>query len=176
MLPPEIDTARLHLRPLERRDAGPMFAIMSHLETMQFWDWPAFTDRETVEDIVAGQIADMEADRSAYWTVCRAADGLAIGCCDLSEIDPHHGRAEVGFLFGRNSWGQGFAFEAMTAVIDYGFHALDLERLWARFHAGNAQSQKLLEKLGFSYEGRLAGHVRREGRRIDCILYGRLRN
>jgi [ribosomal protein S5]-alanine N-acetyltransferase len=174
MLAPEFDTVRLHLRPLAQRDAGAMFAIMSDPQAMQFWDWPAFTDRDTVEEIVAGQIADMEAGKSLYWAV--DAGGVLAGCCDLSEIDNHHGRAEVGFLFGRANWGAGFATEAMTPIMDYAFGPMDLERLWARFHAGNERSRVLLERLGFVREGCLKGHVMRDGKRIDCVLYGRLRS
>jgi [ribosomal protein S5]-alanine N-acetyltransferase len=167
-------TSRLTLRPLAADDAPALFAIMRDPETMRFWDWPAFTDAETVEEIVAAQIADMEAGNALYWAVCR--DGPAIGCCDLSEIDGHHARAEVGFLFGRGSWGQGFAVEAMGAIVDYAFGELGLERLWARFHAGNEKSRALLERLGFTYEGTLRGHILREGARRDCILYGRIRS
>jgi ribosomal-protein-alanine N-acetyltransferase len=151
-----------------------MFAIMSDPETMRFWDWPAFADAETVEEIVAAQIADMETGNSLYWAVCRDAHGTAIGCCDLSEIDQHHARAEVGFLFGRASWGQGFAVEAMTAIVDYASGELGLKRLWARFHAGNEKSRILLGRLGFTYEGTLRGYVLREGTRRDCVLYGRV--
>ena len=101
--------------------------------------------------------------------------GPAIGECDLSDIDLHHKRAEVGFLFRREAWGQGYAHEAMARVIRYGFDDMELERLSARFHAGNAASRRLLEKLGFAYEGTLRGHVVREGARRDCELYGRMR-
>ena len=55
----------------------------------------------------------------------------------------------------------------------YGFEELGLERLWARFHAGNEGSRRLLETLGFAHEGTLRGHVLRDGERRDCLLYGR---
>jgi [ribosomal protein S5]-alanine N-acetyltransferase len=151
-----------------------MFEIMGDPETMRFWDWPPFSERDTVDEIVAAQIADMENGNSLYWAVCREAGGPAIGCCDLSEIDHHHARAEVGFLFGRRHWGQGYAAEAMAAIMEYAFDGLGLQRLWARFHAGNEKSRALLERLGFVYEGTLRGHVLREGVRRDCVLYGRL--
>jgi RimJ/RimL family protein N-acetyltransferase len=54
--------------------------------------------------------------------------------------------------------------------------ALGLERLWARFHAGNEASRRLLERLGFAYEGTLRSHIVRDGERRDCLIYGRLRN
>jgi len=169
-----IRTSRLWLRPLAARDAPALFAIMSDAETMRFWDWPAFTDPETVDEVVRAQIADTEAGSALYWAVALEANGPAIGCCDLSEIDRHHGRAEVGFLFSRATWGHGYALEAMTAIVDCAFCDLDLVRLWARFHAGNERSRALLERLGFAYEGTLRGHVWRDGVRRDCILYGRL--
>ena len=49
--------------------------------------------------------------------VALSPDGPAIGECDLSEIDRHHARAEVGFLFARRYWGQGYAREAMEAAV-----------------------------------------------------------
>jgi ribosomal-protein-alanine N-acetyltransferase len=64
----------------------------------------------------------------------------------------------------------------MEAVIAYAFGPLGLARLWARFHAGNQASQRLLEKLGFVYEGTLRGHILRDGERRDCVLYGKLKS
>jgi RimJ/RimL family protein N-acetyltransferase len=52
---------------------------------------------------------------------------------------------------------------------------MGLARLWARFHAGNEASRRLLERLGFTYEGTLRRHILRDGERRDCILYGRLK-
>jgi [ribosomal protein S5]-alanine N-acetyltransferase len=170
-----LQTNRLLLRPLAPGDAEALFAIMSDGEAMRFWDWPAFTHFETVAEIVAGQIADMADGRSAYWAVTLVPGGEAIGACDLSEIDLRQRRAEVGFLFNRAWWGNGYAAEAMGAVCDYAIESLGLERLWARLHAGNEASRRLLERLGFAYEGTLAGHIVREGARRDCLIYGRLR-
>ena len=172
---PTLDTARLHLRPLAPRDAEALFAILSDPEAMRFWDWPAFRELQTVREIVAGQMASMESGQACYWAACLKGSQAAIGTCDLSELDRHHGRAEVGFAFHRSYWGNGYALEAMTAVRDYALGPMALERLGARLHAGNHASRRLLERLGFSYEGRLAGHVVRDGARRDCLLYGLLR-
>jgi RimJ/RimL family protein N-acetyltransferase len=175
MLAPILRTQRLVLRALAPADAEALYAIMSDDETMRFWDWPAFQDYSTVADIVAGQIADMAGGHSAYWAVTPQPGGAAFGACDLSEIDLRQRRAELGFLFNRAWWGNGYALEAMTAVMDHAFGDLGLERLWARLHAGNDGSRRLLERLGFAYEGTLAGHVIRDGSRRDCLIYGRLK-
>ena len=172
---PALDTARLHLRPLAARDAEALFAILSDAEAMRFWDWPPFREVQTVREIVAGQLESMESGAARYWAACLKGTGLAIGTCDLTDIDRHHGRAEVGFAFHRSYWGNGYALEAMMAVRNHAFGAMGLDRLSARLHAGNDASRRLLERLGFSYEGRLLGHVVRDGARRDCLLYGQLR-
>ncbi|HSM96383.1 MAG TPA: GNAT family N-acetyltransferase [Rhizomicrobium sp.] len=168
-------TPRLTLRPLGLRDVDAVFAMMSDDETMRFWDWPAFKDRDTVADVVEAQIEDAASGQSMYWAVALTPEGAAIGSCDLSDIDRHHRRAEIGFLFNRGYWGNGYAREAMEAVVAFAFEDLELERLWARFHSGNLASQRLLERLGFSREGTLRRHVIRDGVRRDCEIYGRMR-
>jgi ribosomal-protein-alanine N-acetyltransferase len=160
---------------LEQADSSAVFAMMSDSEAMRFWDWPAFAERETVDEIVAGQLADVRAGDALYWAVCLGSGGPVIGICDLSAFDVHHRRAEIGFLFARAYWGQGYAREAMETIMAHAFGPLGLERLWARFHTGNMASQNLLQKLGFAYEGTLKGHVLRDCERRDCEVWGRLR-
>jgi RimJ/RimL family protein N-acetyltransferase len=81
----------------------------------------------------------------------------------------------VGFLFSRAYWGNGYAREAMQAIVDFATEDLRIARLWARFHTGNAASQRLLERLGFSREGTLRGHILRDSARRDCEIYARMR-
>lgn len=169
-----IETERLHLRPLIQSDSTSVFRIMSDPEAMRFWDWPPLNDQHAVYDIVAGQIDAMNTGNAIYWAVCLG--DTMIGSCDLSEIDRHHKRAEVGFLFSHASWGQGYAQEAMRAIADYAFTQLGIERLWARIHSKNESARRLLTRLGFSYEGNLRGHVWRDGIRRDCQIYGLLRS
>lgn len=168
-----IETERLHLRPLIAADAPAIFRIRSDSETMRFWDWPPAKDPRDVFETVAAQIGDMEQGRSIYWAVC--VEDQAVGCCDLSDIDHNHARAEIGYIFARSCWGQGFAQEAMRAIVGYAFGPLELARLYARMHSRNEASRRLLTRLGFSYEGTLRGHVLRDGARRDCQIYGLLR-
>ena len=142
---------------------------------MRYWDWPPQKTAAEVVHVIS------EHDKAAtgtgfWWAVASGMDGGAIGECDISDIDRHNKRAEIGFLFRRASWGKGYAREAMEAVVNHAFGPLELERLSARIHAGNERSRRLLEKLGFSHEGILRGYVLREGLRIDCLVFGLLRD
>jgi ribosomal-protein-alanine N-acetyltransferase len=167
-----LQTQRLYLRPITVNDAADIFAGRGDGEVMRHWDWPAQISAEAVRGIIANHAAEIEDGRTLWWVVALTPRGPAIGECDLSELDVHHRRAEVGYLFRRSAWGHGYAREAMARVVRFAFEDLGLERLSARFHAGNAASRRVLEALGFAEEGTLRGHVLRDGERRDCVLYG----
>ncbi|MEP6830804.1 MAG: GNAT family N-acetyltransferase [Rhizomicrobium sp.] len=172
-MPPMIlKTERLILRPLRAADAPALFAILGDAEAMKFWDRPAIARTATAAEIVASQLSAMEDGHFLYWTVWR--DNDAIGSVDLSALDFTHMRGEIGFLFRRDQWGQGYGREAMGALIHHAFHQLRLERLEAKVHAANMPAKKLLGLLGFMPEGRLSGHVLRDGIRHDVDIFGLL--
>ncbi len=54
---------------------------------------------------------------------------------------------------GQPFWGNGYAREAVAAIVDYGFGTLDLAELWARTDPANVASQKVLLACGFSPAG-----------------------
>jgi ribosomal-protein-alanine N-acetyltransferase len=168
-----LQTSRLTLRPIAVTDADALFEARGDADVMRYWDWPAQASADAVREVLAAHIPAPGDAAMLWWAVALSPDGPAIGECDLSEIDLRHRRAEVGFLFARRHWGQGYAREAMEAVMAHAFGPLGLERLHARFHAGNDASRRLLERLGFAYEGTRRGHILRDGERRDCVLYGR---
>jgi RimJ/RimL family protein N-acetyltransferase len=171
-----LQTQRLTLRPLRVEDAAALYKARGDSEVMRYWDWPAQKSVTEVRETLAAHIPAPDDKTMLWWAVALSPDGPAIGECDLSEIDRHNGRAEVGFLFAKAHWGHGYAREAMERVVRYAFHDLALARLGARFHDGNEASRRLLERLGFVLEGRLRAHVVRDGQRRDCLIYGLLRD
>ena len=167
-----LKTDQLRLEPLAASDAGALFAILSDAETMQFWHSPPLTRPAIAAEIVAGQLAAMEDGHFLYWTVWRGAD--AIGSVDLSNLDFGQRRGEIGFLFRRDQWGHGYGREAVGAAVAHAFGPLRLERLEARMLAANRRAKRLVQQLGFLPEGRLVGHVLRDGIRQDVDVFGRL--
>jgi RimJ/RimL family protein N-acetyltransferase len=51
----------------------------------------------------------------------------------------------------KNAWGNGYATEAATAVLDYGFNTISLKRIVGRAHIENAASLSVLHKIGMKY-------------------------
>ena len=170
---PILETERLRLEPLTAADAGLVFPLMDDPEVMAYWDSPEIDDPDVVAEIVGGQVAAMEAGTALHWSMRRLQGGEFVGVCDLSAIDRRHRRAEVGFMLDRDSWGQGYALEAMRTVTAYAASS-GLRKLTARTHLGNRRSEALLQKLGFREEGLLRGHILKDGERRDCRLFGLL--
>jgi len=168
-----LETERLVLRPIETADWRVLYPIMSDPVVMAHWDSTEIEDPEMVERMIGAQVEDMDAGRACYWAVELAGERDFVGACDLSEIDWRHRRGEVGFLLTHGAWGRGYGLEAMRAVVDHAA-ALGLKRLWARAHAGNQRSERLLQRLGFEEEGYLRGHIQRGVERRDCKIFGLL--
>src|SRR4051812_49354264 len=116
---PILETERLRLEPLTEFDVEKMFPIMGHPDVMAYWDMPETDDPDLLAEVVRGQIEDMRGARAVHWGMRTLASSEFLGCCDLTEIDRRHRRAEVGFMLGRDAWGKGYALEAMRTVIAF---------------------------------------------------------
>jgi len=84
-----------------------------------------------------------------YWVIRHLEDYSFIG---LISLDPHHdGDAfELSYQLLPQFWGAGYATEVSRAVLQYGFKALNLDKIVAETQAANTASRKLLEKLGMT--------------------------
>ncbi|MEY8338788.1 GNAT family N-acetyltransferase [Lachnospiraceae bacterium 62-35] len=86
-----------------------------------------------------------------YWPIWKLGADVLIGCCGLRPHD--ESRYEIGVHLRPEFWRQGYAREAAMAVIDYAFTVLRADGLFAGHNPSNTASQKLLNKLGFTYIG-----------------------
>jgi RimJ/RimL family protein N-acetyltransferase len=62
--------------------------------------------------------------------------------------------------------------EAVRAVVEYAFRTFDLEHVFAGLFAHNVASARVLEKAGFTLEGRLRRHMTKYGVTLDDLIYG----
>ncbi len=77
-------------------------------------------------------------------------DETVIGACGVAAQDDAQ---EIGYWLGAPYWGQGYATEALHAVIDYAFTDLGHEALQAGARVTNPASRRVLEKCGFQWTG-----------------------
>ncbi len=72
-------------------------------------------------------------------------------------------------------WGQGLATEALSALVQWGFETLNLNRIQAGLDTRNPASARVLEKVGFRREGTMLEDCIVNGEVSDSWIYGLLR-
>jgi len=89
-----------------------------------------------------------------------------IGLCGLIKRDAFED-VDIGYAFLPEFWSKGYALEAAAAVLDYGLHTLRLPKIIALVSPANADSIKLLKKLGFTF----ARHIRMQPDAAETAVY-----
>lgn len=81
-----------------------------------------------------------------------------------------------GYWIGEAFWGRGIATGVVAAYVPYAFASFNVERIEAHVFAPNLASARVLEKCGFSMEGRLARRIVVEEQMVDEFMFARLRD
>ncbi len=111
-----------------------------------------------------------------HYAIHKRADERLIGYGQIARIDRYNRRCLLGITIGEKSeWGRGYAQEALSAVIEYCFAVLRLNRIGAAVYDFNHRSIQLFEGLGFCREGTLRQNVLKQGEFADEHLYSLLR-
>ena len=103
--------------------------------------------------------------------VIEEKNGASVGLIDLFDFDPKHKRAGIGIVISQQFQGKGFANEAITLLVEYGFTHLDLHQLFANITEDNTKSISLFEKIGFKKIGVKKDWVFTNGKFKNEILY-----
>jgi len=99
--------------------------------------------------------------------------GELIGICGFSP--ENNGDAELGYWIGKPYWGQGFATEAASAVMAYGYSKSGVRRFVCKHLAGNPASARVIKKLGFRYVGSAMGWCEARQCELPALSYERRR-
>ncbi|SOD95688.1 8-oxo-dGTP diphosphatase [Caenispirillum bisanense] len=159
-----LGTARLRLRPLTPADAPAVRACVGAAEVAtRTLDIPHPLPPDAEAAFLADIAADMATGKAVVCAVERTEDGVFVGACGLTNIAGD--TAEAGYWIAREHWGQGYASEAVAAVVAFAFDELKLARLTANALADNAASLRVMEKAGFTLGGQeMRVSVSRNGR------------
>jgi RimJ/RimL family protein N-acetyltransferase len=105
---------------------------------------------------------------------CIEVDGAAVGGIGIHlGRDVHRHTAEIGYWLAEDFWGRGIVTEAVAAFTNFCFQNFSLRRMYAEPFANNPASARVLEKAGFTFEGRLKNNVLKDGQLLDSLLYAK---
>ena len=103
-------------------------------------------------------------------------DPRMVGAVGCHWVARDHRVMELGYWVAEHLWGRGVASEAVAAVTRFVLATYPVERLQARVVVGNPASARVLEKVGFRYEGTLRSLVFRRERFEDLMMFALLRS
>jgi ribosomal-protein-alanine N-acetyltransferase len=152
-MPVILETPRLLLRTWSLDDAEAAFAVYSDPEVMRFLT--GVTERsveETRARLAARPMAHQQLHGFTLWATVEKETGRLVGACGLKFLEGGMD-IEVGYHFARAAWGRGYATEAAAASVRYGFEWLGLRRILGVVNPDNYASQRVLEKIGLTYQG-----------------------
>jgi RimJ/RimL family protein N-acetyltransferase len=142
-----LQTTRLTLGPCSPDDRPDFIDLERDPEVMRFLNGGHAVDRET-----AGADATflMPQGTEPYVWTARRKDGAAfVGWFCLWPAS--EGLAELGYRLRRTDWGQGFASEGASALVDWGFASGGYDTIVATTMAVNHSSRRVMERIGMSY-------------------------
>ncbi|MEJ2482842.1 MAG: GNAT family N-acetyltransferase [Gemmatimonadota bacterium] len=171
---PTLSTDRLTLRPFVPADAPVVRKLAGAREVADnTLTIPHPYPAGEAEKWISGQPAAFQEGELVVFAITTPDHGL-VGAVGLM-IDAGSGIAELGYWIGVPYWGRGYATEAASAVVEYGFRRLALQRIAARAFSRNPASARVLEKIGMQHEGTQRKGLRKNGELLDTELYAVLR-
>ncbi|WP_414705170.1 GNAT family N-acetyltransferase [Pseudolabrys sp.] len=143
---PVLETKRLALRAPRLEDAKSVAALANDRRIAENTARIPHPYRMTdAEGFISGA---NKAGHAVFLITLR--DGTIVGACGIVSEDE---TPELGYWLGVPYWGNGYATEALHAVVDYAFTDLGHEALQAGARVTNPASRRVLEKCGFQWTG-----------------------
>ena len=167
-------TERLRLRLHETDDVAWLHKLYSQPDVARFLldePWTVEVTRDKLTERLSKTGLDGEA---AALALVIEHEGIAIGDVALWLTDKEHRQGDIGWVLNPAHRGQGFASEAVRAVLALGFDHYHLHRITAQMDARNSGSAALTKRVGLRLEAHHVQNWFSKGEWTDTLVYARL--
>ena len=169
-----IHTERLKLRLHETSDVAALQHIYGRVDVARFLleePWAcAYAEREVSRRMVNTGLSN----GGTALALAVEREGKVIGAVQLWLTDVEHRVGEIGWVFDPDFGGQGFATEAVSAVLELGFQHYDLHRIAAQMDGRNVASARLAQRIGMQQEAHLRQNCWSKAEWTDTVIFGLL--
>lgn len=167
-----IETERLVLRQITPQDAEMIFRNWANDDDVsRYMRWPAHRTVTDTVKIVADWCEGYSSAQNYHWGIC-LQNGEMIGSVGLALINAYDSKANLGYCIGKAYWGNGYAAEAVSAVLDYMFAHVGINRIEAYHSVENPASGRVMQKVGMTFEGHARQKYRNRDGFQDSDMYG----
>ena len=152
-----IETRRLRMRSLRHDDLGGLVTLINNWEVAR---WVSSVPHPYTEVDGREWIARLQQDHATggprrFAIALKATDRLIGGVGLDGSTGDESEEPALGYWLGEPHWGNGYAREAVAAVIDYGLRTLGMETIRAHPDPGNLASQQVLLRCGLKKIGEI---------------------
>lgn len=145
----ELFTPRLRLRPWQESDAEALYELAKDPAVGPAAGWYVHTSVDDSREIIRTVLSE-----PGTFAILGRRDGLlrgSVGVFPTRASGAPAGDLEIGYWVGKPFWGRGIAPEAVEALLEHCFTALDAARVWCAYFDGNERSRRCQEKCGFRF-------------------------
>lgn len=155
---PELRTEHLILRRPVEADAEAIFAeYAADPEVTRYLIWRPHTSVEETREFLRGRIAAWSDLSGRFpYVITLGQTNRPVG---MIEMLLANFKAQVGYVLGRQHWGQGYMTEAVVAVVREALALPGVLSVWATCDVDNIASARVLEKAGMTRQGRLQQYI-----------------
>lgn len=146
-----LTTERLALRKMNKDDTANLLEIFADPVAMQYY--PSTKNEHETNAWINWTLENYAKFGSGLWIVEDKRTGEFLGQCGLvlQKVDGSM-EMEIGYLFKRSIWGNGYATEAALACKEYGFTEMKLRKLISLIDVHNVPSVNVAERVGMKRE------------------------
>ena len=145
------ETPRLILRKFIPEDAPLIFHLNTDPEVIKYVHEPVMENEEQAKDIIENIIMPQYQNNLGRWAMHLKSNNEFIGWSGLKYLADKN-ETDLGYRLQKIYWGRGFATEAASHTLAYGFHSLQLKKITGKAHAQNAASINILKKVGMTFK------------------------
>ncbi|MET3848375.1 GNAT family N-acetyltransferase [Paenibacillus sp. OAE614] len=146
-----LSTDQLILRQMGREDVPLLQQIFADPVAMKYY--PSTKDNQETLEWIEWNLRNYEECGVGLWIVENRINGDFLGQCGIvPQIVEGVREMEIGYLFARRVWGNGYATEAATACKYYGFEQMKLRKIVSLPDANNHPSARVAERIGMTLE------------------------
>ena len=167
---PTLTTKRLDLVEIQQSHLADIYLLFSDKKVTEYYNLLPLKSEQEGQVLLDWFRNRFKDGFGVRWGIALKGESHIIGTVGFNNYTQKH-RANIGYDLQSLYWNRGYMTEALEAAIDFGFNALDINRIEAEVMQGNIISEKLLGKLNFRREGVLRQWMLWNGQYYDMTMY-----
>ena len=171
---PTIETDRLILRKIKKSDAKDLYEYCSSEVSAKYSLWEPHEDLGVTRQYISWLLRSEKRGEYFTWGIELKSSGKLIGTVSLPSIDKDYKVAEIGYGIIDSYWGNGYASEAIKAIMEYGFCTVGFICINAKIMKENSASVRVASAVGMQCDGLLRNGVYCKGKAHDVYVFSML--